>query len=31
MLAALASYFMDGYGAIIDESMLQNAIETDTA
>ena len=31
VLAALASYFMDSYGAIIDESMLQNAIETDTA
>jgi len=31
VLAALASYFMDSYGAIIDEGMLQNAVETDAA
>ena len=29
--SALASYFMDSYGVVIDASMMQNVLETDTA
>lgn len=31
LLSSFASYFMDSYGTMIDETMLQNMIETDVS